>query len=284
MRLSRAILLGRVRTLAERKTNALRPFLLTAFLRLRHRHRRSSRQTRRRRPGPGHRCKHPRGTLVRARRRSSSAALELPTPPPFGVLPNPNITTALHLSSNQLRPRGRNLHVWLLARKYVLTPHPHCAFAQLAPNLSSGYTVRSLSGLINESGLVRRSELQYAHEAYELYRDNDDVESDEAVAFRAAHGDRVPIKLLACTYRSPVLSVARSTGPPHRPCLTSILPLLCAPGFDTVGKASCAYFYYGQRARLRQFSDVLLFRRLAWSSLSCIRASLKLRRQPLRLP
>lgn len=60
------------------------------------------------------------------------------------------------------------------------------------------YTVRSLAGLINESGLVRRSELQFVHEAYELYRANEDVESEEAVAFREAHGDRVPIKLLAC--------------------------------------------------------------------------------------
>lgn len=60
------------------------------------------------------------------------------------------------------------------------------------------YTVRSLAGFIYEAGLVRRDHIQYVKEAYELYRDNVDVESDDAVAFRQAHGDRVPIKLLAC--------------------------------------------------------------------------------------
>lgn len=60
------------------------------------------------------------------------------------------------------------------------------------------YTVRSLAGLIHESGLVRRKEVQWVAEAYQLYRENEDPESEEAVAFRAAHGDRVPIKLLAC--------------------------------------------------------------------------------------
>lgn len=60
------------------------------------------------------------------------------------------------------------------------------------------YTVRSLAGFIYESGLVRRDHIQWVHEAYELYRENDDVESEVAVNFRAAHGDRVPIKLLAC--------------------------------------------------------------------------------------
>lgn len=60
------------------------------------------------------------------------------------------------------------------------------------------YTVRSLAGLIYESGLVRRDHIQWVHEAYELYRNNEDVESEEAVDFRAAHGERVPIKLLAC--------------------------------------------------------------------------------------
>lgn len=60
------------------------------------------------------------------------------------------------------------------------------------------YTVRSLTGLIYESGLVRRDQLQFVAEAYELYRNNEDVESPEAVAFREAHGDRIPITLLAC--------------------------------------------------------------------------------------
>lgn len=60
------------------------------------------------------------------------------------------------------------------------------------------YTVRSLSGFIYEAGLVRRDQLQFVAEAYKLYRDNEDVESDVAVAFREAHGDRIPITLLAC--------------------------------------------------------------------------------------
>lgn len=58
--------------------------------------------------------------------------------------------------------------------------------------------MRSLAGFIYESGLVRRDHIQYVSEAYELYRRNEDVESEEAVAFREAHGERVPIKLLAC--------------------------------------------------------------------------------------
>jgi uncharacterized protein (DUF2235 family) len=67
----------------------------------------------------------------------------------------------------------------------------------LSPRLP-GYTVRSLAGLINESGLVRRTEIQFVKEAYDLYRNNADVDSEEAIAFRAAHGDRAPITLLAC--------------------------------------------------------------------------------------
>lgn len=60
------------------------------------------------------------------------------------------------------------------------------------------YTVRSLCGLIYEAGLVRRDQIQFVKEAYDLYRNNVDVESPEAVAFREAHGDRIPIKLLVC--------------------------------------------------------------------------------------
>jgi uncharacterized protein (DUF2235 family) len=59
------------------------------------------------------------------------------------------------------------------------------------------YTVRSLAGLIHESGLVRRDKLDHVKEAYDLYRTNDDPESDAAKSFRASNGDRIPIKLLA---------------------------------------------------------------------------------------
>lgn len=60
------------------------------------------------------------------------------------------------------------------------------------------YTVRSLCGMIYEAGLLRRDQIQYVNDAYDLYRDNEDVESERAVAFRAKHGDRIPITLLAC--------------------------------------------------------------------------------------
>lgn len=60
------------------------------------------------------------------------------------------------------------------------------------------YTVRSLAGFMFEAGLVRRNHIRHVHDAYELYRDNEDVESERAVSFRAEHGERVPIKLLAC--------------------------------------------------------------------------------------
>ncbi len=60
------------------------------------------------------------------------------------------------------------------------------------------YTIRSLSGMIYEAGLLRRDQIQYVNEAYELYRDNEDVESERAVNFRNTHGGRIDITLLAC--------------------------------------------------------------------------------------
>lgn len=60
------------------------------------------------------------------------------------------------------------------------------------------YTVRSLAGMIYESGLLYRNRLDYVKEAYDLYRENVDVESERAQKFRAQYGRRVPIKLLAC--------------------------------------------------------------------------------------
>lgn len=60
------------------------------------------------------------------------------------------------------------------------------------------YTVRSLVGLIYESGLCRREEIHAVNGAYELYRKNEDVESEDAQDFRKLHGDRIPIKLLVC--------------------------------------------------------------------------------------
>ena len=60
------------------------------------------------------------------------------------------------------------------------------------------YTVRSLAGMMNESGLLYRNKLEYVKEAYDLYRENDDLESEQAKKFRGDHSRRVPIKLLTC--------------------------------------------------------------------------------------
>lgn len=61
------------------------------------------------------------------------------------------------------------------------------------------YTVRSLAGLINYAGLVRAEELGFVNEAYELYRsDQGGPDGVKAVEFRKAHGDRIPIKVVAC--------------------------------------------------------------------------------------
>lgn len=55
------------------------------------------------------------------------------------------------------------------------------------------YTVRSLAGMIRKSGLVRRENIDFVREAYELYRYGGDCET-----FRELHGSRVPIKALVC--------------------------------------------------------------------------------------
>jgi uncharacterized protein (DUF2235 family) len=70
------------------------------------------------------------------------------------------------------------------------------------------YTVRSLAGLIHEAGLVRRDKLDRVKEAYDLYRSDEDPESEVSASFRAENGERIPIKLLACwdTYVSRYIS------------------------------------------------------------------------------
>ncbi len=61
------------------------------------------------------------------------------------------------------------------------------------------YTVRSLAGMIYCSGLLDRSHITKAPEAYELYRNRDIKPKDRiAVDYRQRYGDRVPITLLAC--------------------------------------------------------------------------------------
>jgi uncharacterized protein (DUF2235 family) len=61
------------------------------------------------------------------------------------------------------------------------------------------YTVRSLVGFINRSGLLSRPHIRKLPEAYKLYR-NRNIESDNpiAVEFRQKYGDRIPIKVLGC--------------------------------------------------------------------------------------
>lgn len=60
------------------------------------------------------------------------------------------------------------------------------------------YTVRSLIGLINHAGLVKRNHIAFADDAYALYRRNPGVGSEEAVRFRKEHGEAIPIKCLVC--------------------------------------------------------------------------------------
>jgi uncharacterized protein (DUF2235 family) len=64
------------------------------------------------------------------------------------------------------------------------------------------YTVRSLAGLIYNSGLPSREHVKKIPAAYELYRDRDnpakDPDGPDAVSFRRRHGERVPIKALCC--------------------------------------------------------------------------------------
>jgi uncharacterized protein (DUF2235 family) len=60
------------------------------------------------------------------------------------------------------------------------------------------YTVRSLGGLINHSGLVRRGQFQFVRQAYEMYRSRNDPEGTVATLFRSEHGGRIPISLIAC--------------------------------------------------------------------------------------
>lgn len=58
------------------------------------------------------------------------------------------------------------------------------------------YTVRSLAGMINVSGLVRREKVKMVHKAYEHYRENNSRE--DVAGFREENGETVPIKLLTC--------------------------------------------------------------------------------------
>lgn len=60
------------------------------------------------------------------------------------------------------------------------------------------YTVRSLAGMMYEAGLLYRDKLDFVKEAYQLYRENVNVDSKRAQTFRAKHARRVPIKLLTC--------------------------------------------------------------------------------------
>jgi uncharacterized protein (DUF2235 family) len=60
------------------------------------------------------------------------------------------------------------------------------------------YTVRSLGGLINHSGLVRRDRFELVKQAYELYRTQSDPSGWEARSFRSQHGGEIPVILIAC--------------------------------------------------------------------------------------
>ena len=66
------------------------------------------------------------------------------------------------------------------------------------------YTVRSLAGMLNCCGLLRREHLRHIPHAYELYRDQTKWDSEDMEQLRPLchsseeYGDRVPITLLAC--------------------------------------------------------------------------------------
>lgn len=60
------------------------------------------------------------------------------------------------------------------------------------------YTVRSLIGLINIAGLVKRNHIGFVDEAYAMYQRKPGVDSEEAVKFRMEHGQTIPIKCLVC--------------------------------------------------------------------------------------
>lgn len=63
------------------------------------------------------------------------------------------------------------------------------------------YTVRSLAGLIYNSGLLRRRYIRQAPVAYELYRSREQESTpggSRAVAFRQQYGERIDITALCC--------------------------------------------------------------------------------------
>eukprot|EP00177_Eucheuma_denticulatum_P004825 GFKZ01008763.1.p1 GENE.GFKZ01008763.1~~GFKZ01008763.1.p1 ORF type:complete len:351 (-),score=43.65 GFKZ01008763.1:283-1335(-) len=60
------------------------------------------------------------------------------------------------------------------------------------------FTIRSLAGLINVAGLVRREEIEWVKEAYDLYESKVDPEGEAATEFRRLHGDRVNINCMVC--------------------------------------------------------------------------------------
>jgi uncharacterized protein (DUF2235 family) len=64
------------------------------------------------------------------------------------------------------------------------------------------YTVRCLAGLIYNSGLLHREFVRKIPEAYELYREKQNLDNapdgKNAVNFRNKYGQRVPIKALCC--------------------------------------------------------------------------------------
>ena len=61
------------------------------------------------------------------------------------------------------------------------------------------YTVRSLAGMIYNSGLLNRANIRLAPQAYEVYRDRDiRPDSPEAIDFRKDHSVDTNITLLGC--------------------------------------------------------------------------------------
>lgn len=74
------------------------------------------------------------------------------------------------------------------------------------------YTVRSLAGMIHAAGLVRRDQLEFVEEAYELYRRKEATDSEGPTEFRKVHGSRVPITCVVCFDTVGALGIPDSFG------------------------------------------------------------------------
>lgn len=74
------------------------------------------------------------------------------------------------------------------------------------------YNVHSLAGMIQSCGLVRRDQLQFVKEAYDLYRNEMNDASPKNAEFLNKHRGMTPIKLVACFDTVGVLGIPGDSG------------------------------------------------------------------------